>query len=367
MIRARSLNAIWAVLFGLLAAANAFAQGVKIGGEDADVFFAVTGANKNVRLVPAPPDRSGSNGQLTIPPEVTSEFKHFSTAKIYYRRNKCMQRKEAVIASPEVTATEIQAEEKSKGQDCGAYMLLGDNVSWASGRDLRIDYSGETPLVTSGRAMPSSSSSNHSNGASGFTPSIQLRGFGGVSFINGNTPASAGFDGAVLFPLGNRILVGPNAGFQWVDTSLIRMIGSMTAGSTFVNATGAFKNGNFGGQFGFSLSGYQLGLRAGATVAGSAITQKSGFCAAPNATNPTGGCVVSSTTMTHDTVVGPFVGGYISHSIFSHVGVFVEYDYARLKDQTTSPTSGAKVTVFDVHGNNLIGGFVVTFGRHAAK
>jgi hypothetical protein len=31
---------------------------------------------------------------------------------------------------------------------------------------------------------------------SGFTPSIQLRGFGGASFINGNTPPTAGFDGA---------------------------------------------------------------------------------------------------------------------------------------------------------------------------
>src|SRR5579863_1886577 len=43
---------------------------------------------------------------------------------------------------------------------------------------------------------------------------FQLRGFGGATIVNGNSPSTAGFDGAVLFPLGNRVLVGPTAGFQ---------------------------------------------------------------------------------------------------------------------------------------------------------
>jgi len=59
------------------------------------------------------------------------------------------------------------------------------------------------------------------------------------------------------------------------------------------------------------------------------------------------------TTTTHDTVVGPFVGGYISHSIFSHVGVFVEYDYYRLKENN----------VFDVSDRAVVGDVVLSFGR----
>lgn len=195
---------------------------------------------------------------------------------------------------------------------------------------------------------------NKSVSTSGFTPSIQLRGFGGATIVNGNTPATAGFDGAVLFPLGNRVLVGPTAGFQWVNSSIVSSIGSMTAGSTFANESVGFNQGNFGGTIGFPFGGWQLGIQGGATVASSTITQQTGFCGLGNATSPAG-CTVSSTTNTHDTVVGPFVGGYISHSIFSHVGVFVEYDYQLLRDTQPNPTnpSGPSVTVFDLHLNTI--------------
>ena len=201
---------------------------------------------------------------------------------------------------------------------------------------------------------------------------FQFRGFGGASFINGNTPATAGFDGAVLFPLGNRILVGPTAGFQWVNRSMVHSIGSMTPGSTFINTTAGFKNGNFGGVVQFPIGGFQVGIRGGATVAGSSIMQQSGFCGTGGPTAPAG-CTVFSTATMHDTVVGPFVGGYVSHKILSHLGGFVEYDYARLKD-TPSGTSGgtgssssSSGTIFDIHSSTVVGGLTLTIGRHAAK
>jgi hypothetical protein len=270
-----------------------------------------------------------------------------------------------------MTAEQIQEEEKSKGQDCGAFILYQQDVPWVSGQDLNIDYSGDAPLVTTSLAARPDSSSKSQIGAPRFSVEYYLRGFGGASFINGNTPASAGFDGGVLFPLGNRLLVGPTAGFQWVNSSAVRSIGSMNPGSTFAKTSAGFKEGNFGGQLSFPLSGFQLGIRGGATVAGSTITQATGFCSAGNATNPVGGCTTTSSTTTHDTVVGPFVGGYISHSICPHIGVFVDYDYTRLKDTAASGTSGSSSsssgTVFDLHSNSITAGVVLSFGRHKPK
>jgi hypothetical protein len=204
------------------------------------------------------------------------------------------------------------------------------------------------PPQTATTTPPTSVARGPGTTGMGFTPTIQLRGFGGATIVNGNAPSTAGFDGAVLFPLGNRVLVGPTAGFQWVNSSIVSSIGSMTVGSTFANTSVGFKSGNFGGRLGLTLGGWELGVNGGATVAGSTITQNEGFC------DPTAGCTISSTTTTHDTVVGPFVGGYISHSIFSHAGVFVEFDYHRLKDNG----------VFDVSDRAVVGGIVLSFGRH---
>jgi hypothetical protein len=207
---------------------------------------------------------------------------------------------------------------------------------------------------------------NKSVSMSGFTPTFQFRGFGGATFISGNTPGTAGFDGAVLFPLGNRVLVGPTAGFQWVDSSIVGKIGGGPPPSTFIHTSVGFKEGNFGGRIGFPFGGWQLGVQGGATVAGSTITQATGFCGNGTPTGGPAGCTTTSSTTSHDTVTGPFVGGYISHSIFSHVGVFVEYDYHRLKDQATTP-SGPKTTVFDLHRSDVVAGIVLSFGRHTAK
>jgi len=83
---------------------------------------------------------------------------------------------------------------------------------------------------------------------------LQLRGFGGATFISGNTPATAGFDGAVLFPLANRVLVGPMAGFEWVDSSIVKTIGGGPPPSTFIHTSVGFKTGNFGGPSPFRLA-----------------------------------------------------------------------------------------------------------------
>jgi len=210
-------------------------------------------------------------------------------------------------------------------------------------------------------AKPAPSPSQTSMSTTGAGVQFQLRGFGGTSIVTGNTPATAGFDGAVLFPLGNRVLVGPTAGFQWVNSSIVQTVGGGPPPSTFINTSVGFKQGNFGGQIGLNLSGFELGVHGGATAASSEITQTAGFCGGtttgPTSTSPTGACTIVSSTTTHDTVVGPFVGGYISHSIFPHVGVFVEADYHHLKDGN----------VFDLNYADIHAGIVLSFGRRKAK
>jgi hypothetical protein len=185
---------------------------------------------------------------------------------------------------------------------------------------------------------------------------FQFRGFGGATFVSGNAPSTAGFDGALLFPLGNTVLVGPTAGFQWVNSSIVQTIGGGPPPSTFIHTSVGFKEGNFGGRIGFPFGGWQFGVQGGATAASSKITQADDVCGGTGPTAPPG-CTVTNSTTTHDTVVGPFVGGYISHSIFPHVGIFVEYDYHLLKDAKSS------TTVFDLHYSDVAAGFTFTFGR----
>jgi uncharacterized repeat protein (TIGR01451 family) len=121
--------------------------------------------------------------------------------------------------------------------------------------------------------------------AMGSAPSFEIRGFGGAAMVNGNSPSTAGFDGAVLFPLGNRVLVGPMAGFQWVSTSIVSTIGGGPPPSTFINTSVGFKSGNFGGRIAFPFGGWEIGVHGGATVAGSTITQQGGVCL-PSTTGP---------------------------------------------------------------------------------
>ena len=304
--------------------------------------FVLVGANK----LPsgAPTGTTDNTGTFVLPPGLLSANKAHLQMEIYVRV--CVNGQEQVFVIPKGAEGQVPADTN----DCKRRRVGG--FYWDGGSTVVVGLGpGGTVTQTGGAVIPHEEIKK---------VSLQIRGFGGATFVNGNTPSTAGFDGAVLFPLGNRVLVGPTAGFEWVNSSIISRAGSMTVGSTFENESVGFKEGNFGGQIGLRLSGWELGIRGGATVAGSDITQAEGFC------DPTAGCTISSTTTTHDTVTGPFVGGYISHSIFSHVGIFVEYDYHRLKDTTSAGTgsSGGSQTIFDLHENSVVGGIVLSFGRH---
>jgi RHS repeat-associated protein len=63
---------------------------------------------------------------------------------------------------------------------------------------------------------------------------------------SGNLPSTAGFDGAVLFPLGNRVLIGPNAGYEWVNSTILKSIGG---GSLSQSASTAANDPNFTGEY----------------------------------------------------------------------------------------------------------------------
>ena len=63
--------------------------------------------------------------------------------------------------------------------------------------------------------------------------------------MNGNAPSVAGFDGAVLFPLGNRVLVGPTAEYEWVNSSIVKTIGAGPTQSASTNANDL----NFTGEY----------------------------------------------------------------------------------------------------------------------
>ena len=77
------------------------------------------------------------------------------------------------------------------------------------------------------------------------TPVSQFGGLGGTEVVNGNAPSVAGFDGAVLFPLGNRVLVGPTAEYEWVNSSIVKTIGAGPTQSASTNANDL----NFTGEY----------------------------------------------------------------------------------------------------------------------
>jgi hypothetical protein len=347
---------IAAMVLTLASAATLFAQAggprIKMVGQQLDLIFKM-GPKGTEPPVTAHAD---SSGVVVIPQSILAPTR-LHTQMVVYR---CPQSDGSVMT---------YVLEAGAPNPCQGAKRLG--AFWWDDRGTVMIDAGENGGVTL-ENDPAGTAASPSLHASTFTPSIQLRGFGGASFVNGNTPATAGFDGVVLFPLGNRVLVGPTAGFQWVDSSIVHTIGGGPPPSTFIHTGAGFKSGNFGGEIDFPLfpgayhenvrADYRLDLHVdfGATVASSTITQQSGFCGT-SSTTPTGGisaggCTTSSTATTHDTVVGPFVGGYISLSILSHVGVFVGYDYKIVKDTKSSNT------LFDLNYGNVVAGFNFTFG-----
>lgn len=199
----------------------------------------------------------------------------------------------------------------------------------------------------------STSSSNTSMDSNGSGIHVEVRAFGGAAFINGNTPATAGADGAVVFSVWKYLHAGPTAGVQWMDTSQLQAIGSEMPGSTFIKTSADFWSGNFGGQLAFPIRRFEVGFRGGAMVARSAVMQVSGFCTI------TGGCTVSGSTSTHSTGVGSFVGVYGSYPICRHTGVFAEYDYHFLPSIQAQP--GGSLPPINSHANDLHFGFRFKF------
>ena len=118
-----------------------------------------------------------------------------------------------------------------------------DNNTWvdsATGKSLGFDGVLTTP-PPSPPQMPATTSM--------VSPGPQFGGFGGSAIVNGNAPSVAGFDGGVLFPLGNRVLVGPAASYEWVNSSIVKTVGGgpPLTGTTAndLNFTGEYTvNGN---------------------------------------------------------------------------------------------------------------------------
>lgn len=72
--------------------------------------------------------------------------------------------------------------------------------------------------------------------------------------VNGNAPAAAGFDGPVLFPLSNTVPVGPNASYEWVNSTIPKTSGGglSASGSTAANDL------NFTGEY--TLNGNRISI-----------------------------------------------------------------------------------------------------------
>jgi hypothetical protein len=354
MTRSYRLVCLAVTVLTLVSGPTLLAQGssprIRMVGQQLDLIFKM-GPKGTEPPVTAHADGSG---MVAVPQSVLASTKPHTRMVVY----RCPQPDGSVI---------VYVLEATAPNPCPGGKPLG--AFWLDDHGTVVINPGENGGVTT--ENETAGTTTH-QAVAGVTPIIQLRGFGGASFATSSTQGTAGFNSAVLFPLGNRLLVGPMAGFQWIDNSIVNAIGSHQPGSTFIDSSASFRNGNFGGEIAFPLHGdWALFIHAGATVANSSVTQQSGFCGGTGPTAPLG-CTVFNTTTTHDTVVGPFVGGYISHSIFSHVGVFAGFDWIHLNNTnsgtTTSPSSSSSSgsqTSFNVHHNNVVAGLTVTVGgRH---
>lgn len=217
--------------------------------------------------------------------------------------------------------------------DCKNYTRIGSSP-WDKRFTLDASFVGKTSSkATSHTSMDNSGSGIH----------VEVRTFGGIGFINGNNPAAAGVDGDVRFHLWNELIIAPTAGVQWLGSSQVQMLGGGTPPATFINTSDGSWIGNFGGELAHPIRKFEVGVRGGAAVVRSSITQVSGFCTI------TGGCSVSSSTKTHSTGVGSFVAGYASYSICPHFGVFAEYDHHFLPTIQAQP--GGSLPPINLHTN----------------
>ena len=196
---------------------------------------------------------------------------------------------------------------------------------------------------------------------------LRVTPYGGVSFFNGNTPATFGIDTALSIPLRNRISFAPTTGFQVINDSPVNSIGSHQTGSTFADTSAKFKKVKITADLHFPFSRdheFEFSAGGGATVADATTTQKSGFCAGTGGSLPPG-CNVLSTTTNNYWVWGPIAEAAVSRRLSSHLAFQSQYTWSHLKKDVTggsgSTTTGTQ-TLFDVNQNIITGGFTFYVG-----
>jgi RHS repeat-associated protein len=119
----------------------------------------------------------------------------------------------------------------------------GQNLNWDPDKNTWVDSKTGVSVGFDGvLTTPPPSPPKMPGATSMVTPGA---GFGGATFVNGNAPSTAGFDGAVLFPLGNRVLVEPTASYEWVNSAIVKTVG---AGLTLSGSTNA-NDLNFTGEY----------------------------------------------------------------------------------------------------------------------
>jgi hypothetical protein len=199
-----------------------------------------------------------------------------------------------------------------------------------------------------------------SSSATGTNVEFQVRGFGGVAFEGDHTPAKFGFDFAMMFPLGDGLLVGPMAGYERVNDAVVAKVGPAPPPSTFIIDSAKINAGTFGGRIEKNLGGgWLVGAEGGAIVARVDVTQQEGFCSPPGGSRPPG-CQVFGTASGQDTRVAPFGGAYIERFLCPHVAAFAEYEYSGLDEEIVSGTGPSQSTrKFDLNQNEIKFGVAV--------
>ncbi len=330
----RRLYRLGAIAIGLLAAATAAAQNLTVGGQDVDVFFAVASGNKKIKVVPASSISPG--GQVVIPPGVASGLGQPGRAKIRYRRNKCTHRKEILIVPPGTTPEQIAEEEKSKGQDCGAFLLLPQDVPWGSGTNVTIDYSADVPTVTTSVAQTSGAATLGTAAATATHPGVgwDLGVYSGGEILReddqGGSAYNFQFDLAYLFPVSPRDSVGFEVGAQYLQTTPVVKLGGMPppmGTATFSDTWTGMRNFSFGGRFEKTFSRFGFDVEAGPLVANVESRTTSGFCF--HGTLPGVTCMTNSITSTHANGFGAYLGTQAYYRLSNRISVVTGFTYDR--------------------------------------
>ena len=326
MKKLRRLTSLLALVLGLLAAAGAAAQSVTIGGENADVFFAIVGADKKVKAVKA--ESVSPSGQVTIPPGVISGLKQHKTVKVYYRRNKCTHKKELIIVPPDMTPEQIAEfvrEEQRKAQDCGGFLLLPQDVPWGPGTSVTIDFSGETPTVSTSSSAVTTGATHVGTGGTNLGE-FRIDVLPGIAQVNGNNGVVVNAGGGFVGYLGDIFGLGFHvSGVGGQDTttfSVPKMTGGGSMGSTFastsVREVGAQAGGTLDARINKLLT---LGLTGGLAAENLHVNKIVGICVAT--------CFVVDNS--HRTAQSPgyYGGANAAFHVTGPLAIVAQYEYER--------------------------------------